>query len=329
MTRAEVVPYETGVRAIDRTVEYWGRASLLPKQYRLPADEGGGPNYPNLVIAAQVLHVLDVEPFPNLPATYVVGGAVGLMAALQIALAQRDHAFPVIDYSDDKRASARLLHGASWGCPWCARPDYEGHRAEVTIAEATRAGWTKRNPNYSTMPRQMLEARAITDVLRHNAPGVLRGIASRAATVARLDEDEGEQSAPAIPQPPPVGMEIAGAGYPLGQSHAPPPRKSTDDLALELHDNLAALDGRDPDLAAELLAEYEGLMGQLTDHEGRTVELPRRLVVRYMLDEYRSTFEAASGVVDPTADDAPRYGTSADPDAGDEPTGGDDPGRAF
>lgn len=85
-----VVRYEaTGVAMVDRVVRHWGQGSLLPKQYRIGQRDDGGPDWPNLTIAATTLERLDVDPFPNLPDTYVVAGRVGLMHGLQVALAQR------------------------------------------------------------------------------------------------------------------------------------------------------------------------------------------------------------------------------------------------
>jgi hypothetical protein len=333
---ARYVP--TGVGAVDRAVQYWGQGSLLPKQYRLPDAQGGGVDWPNLTIAATALQVLDVEPFPNLPDTYVVNGRLGLMHGLQVALAQRADVFPDLVESNEERAVVELVHGRSWGCPRCAHGG--GHTRVVTMAQATKAGWPRRNPNYGTMPDRMLAARAMTAAIDAHAPGVLRGIASTMAPVVALEGAEDSAGVDTPPTPPP-GVVPAPAEYMT--------REAPDALRAELVDRLQALEARNPAMAAELRAEWKSLRGPVVAYDsstpaGRRAFLPDVLVLRYMLEEYegvyprtvpydygdgvdRPNYPPAPGVVDPTAhDDAPQGAT--DPDAGAN-LSDPDPGRPY
>ena len=323
MTAAEVVRYEpTGNAAVDRAVRYWGQASLLPKQYRA---EGGAVDWPNLTIAATCLQVLDVEPFPNLPDTYVVNGRVGLMHGIQIALAQRADVFPDLLESDDTHALVELIHGESWRCPRCLRGGV--HTAVVTMAQATRAGWTKRNPNYGTMPDRMLAARAVTAAIDHHAPGVLRGIASAVSSLAALETTEG---AP-LPGGGSVGQIPPASPTPAGYQTWEVPANVRDDVLAKL----ARLEAVDPAAAAELRAEWKSLRGPVILYdaatpEGRRGYLPDALVLRYMLDELLGALGASGGAAPAPTDehDATPDPGGTGPDAG-LPYAPDDPGRPF
>ena len=294
----------TGDALIDRAVRYWSQGSLLPKQYRTAE---GGPDYPNLVIAATCLRTLDVEPFPNLPDTYVVNGRVGLMHGLQIALAQRADVFPDLVLSDDARAVVELIHGASWQCPRCARGDV--HAVEVTMTQATRAGWPGRNPNYRTMPDRMLAARAVTSAIDHHAPGVLRGIASKLANVAALDAEGASLPGGGVGSIPPTATPAGYHRYPM-----------PDAMRAELLARLEALRVAEPVAAHELREEWKNLNGPVVAYdadtpEGRRAYLPDALVLRYMLDEVEEALAAASGGVEAIPTDYP----DAAPDGGAEP----------
>ncbi len=165
------------------------------------------------------LHVIDVPPLPNLPDVYVISGRVGLMAALQRALAQRagydlelvtttaERAVVVVTFPDGRR-----------------KPP-----VEVTIQQAERAGWTKRsrsNPdqpsNYELIPDRMLAARACTKALDLYAPGVRRGIAAAGAPVAPLEADSPGESALS-----------GGPGSPQTAGPPPTPRPSGCETALD------------------------------------------------------------------------------------------------
>ena len=208
MTGAAVERFErTGIQLVDEAVLYWGRANLCPSADRVGHRDDGATDWPNLTIAGASLYALDASPMLNLPKTYVVHGSFGMMAELQIAFAQREGVDVWRVHAGDDLATVRvILPGAR---------EHEGQLFPVTLAEAVRAGGAKRNPCYGTMPQKMLVARAVTAGIAARAPGVVRGIASRVATVAPLDLDgvNVEGIPPAGAGTPPATLAPAPAGY--------------------------------------------------------------------------------------------------------------------
>ena len=319
---ADLVRFEaTGIRLVDESVLYWGRANLCPVAYRIGQKDNGATDWPNLVIGAASLYALDANPIRNLPDTYVVHGRFGMMAALQTAFAQREGVdIQVVDARDD-RATVRIL-----------RPgERDGQLFTVTMAEAERAGWARRNPCYQSMPQKMLLARAVTSAINAVAPGVLRGIASTVRPHAALDL-EGL----------PSGAISAGVRSPTPPA-APAPaeymtRPAPDALRLEVLERLERLRQVDPAAHAELRAEWRSLRGpvvQITADRPNPhpAMLPDLLVLRYMLEEIEGALEVSGVVVHedgPTPahvyDDAPES-RDMEPDATDY--GDDDPGRPF
>ena len=126
-----------------------------------------------------------MPPKNNLADTYVVHGRFGMMAALQTALAQREGVdVREVDISDSSATVRVLLPGEREGA--------EGQLFTVTMAQAVKAGWARRNPCYASMPEKMLHACAVTaGNVNAWAPGVLRGIriALARSSVAPLDLD--------------------------------------------------------------------------------------------------------------------------------------------
>lgn len=312
----------TGIQLIDEAVLYWGRASLCPTAYRIGHRDDGATDWPNLIIAGGSCYALEVNPMLNLPKTYVVHGSFGMMAELQVALAQREGVDVQHVTVDDEHATVRII-----------RPgERDGQLFTVTMAQAVRAGWAKRNPCYQTMPQKMLPARAITTGLSAVAPGVLRGIASRVGQYAPLDLDglhvEGISSAGA-------GVAIsAPAPAPAGYMTHPAP----DALRDEVLARLRRLSEVDPAAYADLRREWKELRGpvvQVTadNPNPHPAMLPDLLVLQYMLDETEGAL-AVSGVAvhdeGPTPhdvhDDAPES-RGMGPDTREYAP--DDPGRPF
>ena len=331
MTGAALVRFEaTGIRLVDESVLWWGRANLCPVAYRIGQKDDGATDWPNLVIGAASLYALDANPIRNLPDTYVVHGRFGMMAALQTAFAQREGVdVQVVDARDDL-ATVRIL-----------RPgERDGQVFTVTMAEAERAGWARRNPCYQSMPQKMLLARATTSAINAVAPGVLRGIASTVRPYAALDAE----GVPELPS----GAISAGAGSPTPPVVPAPAEYLThpapDALRLEVVERLERLRQLDPAAYAELRAEWKSLRGPVVQvTTGRPTPhpalLPDLLVLRYMLEEIEGALEVApSGVAvpDQVHDDAPESrgydpaeSDSTDPDAPERSYGDADPGRPF
>jgi hypothetical protein len=317
MTSAEVVRFErTGVALVDRAVFHWGQANLCPRAYRIGHKEDGATDWPNLVIAASSCAALTIDPMLNLAKTYVIHGTFGMMAELQVALAQRE-GVDITDVSSSNTEATVCIRLPGEGA---------GERYTVTMPEATKAGWAGRNPNYQTMPNRMLRARATTLAIARRAPGVLRGIALRVAPIAALDPD----------------MYSAGVALAPTAPVATPPaeyqtREAPEAMRAEVLRRLADLEARDPDAAAELRREWKALRGPVIAYdadtpEGRRAYLPDVLVLRYFLDETEGDASGVAEVDGPTPaevlDDTPES-RGMDPDAQPTRYDPDDAGRPF
>ena len=298
---------------------------MVPAQFKT---QQGQVKMGDLALAATWLHVIDVPPVPNIPDVFVIKGRVGLMAGLQIALAERDGYEIEVVTSTAKMATVRIRQiGAKDWKPYVT----------VTYAQAEQAGWTKRSANspdqpsnYELMPDRMLAARAVTKAIGFYAPGVRRGIRARAAGVADLaDEEDGEitdgsgpgtagsEPSATLPPPPdqPPGRRADGPTLP---EHLRPPECS-EELRADLLARLAVLEGAEPEALAELRdriaflkipnlrkggPDFTEAHGWLLDRLFRDIEAPA------------PTDEAVPPVVHDDAPDAAGYGP-------------DDPGRPF
>jgi hypothetical protein len=316
----------TGIAPVDLAVIRWGQANLCPTSYRIGQKDDGATDWPNLLIGAISCHALDIDPIRNLPDTYVVHGRFGMMAALQIALAQRDGIDLQIVSADATAATVRIVR---------PHDPPEGHLMTVTMKEAETAGWAGRNPCYKSMPRQMLTCRGFTSIVAAYAPGVLRGISSRLAPVGVALDDDGA----------PLAVGGGGASH-TPPEYPPPPaaymtQEAPEALRAKVLERLRQLEGRDPAAYAELRAEWKRLRGpviQVAPGAPRPVLLPDLAVLYYMLDETEGALAVApSGVAvpegDPTAtyahDDAPESrGMEPDDDYAQD-YDPDDPGRPF
>lgn len=177
MSALELVP--TGIGTVDVAVRHWGASTLLPGAFK---DKNGNVLWADVQVACLTLDALDLQPRLNLPGVYVINGVVGFYAALQIALAQR------AGYDIEARLESKERCVVELFKPGELRQEGHGRLVEFTIEEAKEAGWYDRNKaNWTGQPRAMLYARAVTKAIRHNAPGVLRGIVAQLDGVAPTD----------------------------------------------------------------------------------------------------------------------------------------------
>jgi hypothetical protein len=195
--------HPTGITDVDLAVAMWRPASMAPAQFK---DPNGRVRVDDLGLAAAYAYVLEIPPIPNLPDLYVVKGRVGIMAALQRAMAAREGYDLDVVEATATRAVVRI-----------SRPPGPWHPVTVTMEQAERAGWTRRAKpdqpsNYELIPDRMLLARACTKAINMYAPGVLRGIAAAGAPVAPLADVDGGRDEPASGPVPDgeIGVENAG-----------------------------------------------------------------------------------------------------------------------
>jgi hypothetical protein len=300
-----VVPWEpTGIEAIDRAVVQWRATDLLPVQFK---DRDGRPKLADMALASSVLYALEVPPGPNLPAVYVIKGRVGLMARIQIPLAQRDGwDIEPVEESAEACAVRMRYRGGRW------KPVIR-----VTMAQATQAGWTARSrnspdvpSNYELMPERMLMARAVTKAIGLYAPGVLTGIRTTMQSVGSdlADEDEGPDSGPDAEGEPASGPEFRADGSTIPAHQRQP--VCPEDLRQSLVERLVALEQRDPDAVAILRQQIAP--ARIPNFRSRP-NTEFKLAHAWLIDRYFAELETALAPTAPESGASGGAGTSEGP----------------
>lgn len=165
---------------LPNVAEQLARSSMCPDQYRGKPDD--------IAVVGMALAELGLRlSIVTLPQTYVVHSRPAFFAQLQIALAGRHgcHIVPLDEDSAEDVAVVKVLG-----------KDQQWHRVTVTMADAVKAGWTKKNPNYASMPDRMLMARAVTKAIGQHCPEakLLLPPADREALPLEADSYEPEEA---------------------------------------------------------------------------------------------------------------------------------------
>lgn len=129
--------------------------------------------YPQLRDQAQVLtmmligHSLNISPIAALSGIYIFDGKVALGAYLMLGVVQRSgrYRYMWVEQSDE-RCSLML---------WEDGHKDEGVKVVWTLDMAKAAGLYPRKDNWKNHPRQMLEARCVSEAIRLRAPEILLG----------------------------------------------------------------------------------------------------------------------------------------------------------
>lgn len=209
------------------------KALELSKRNIVPEAFRGKPE--NIELSAYALAAVGMELSPTtLPKTYVVKGAAGFYAQLQVALAGRHgcHIVPLDDESDETAAVVKALG-----------KDGEWHRVTFTMEQAVKRGLPARNPNYKSMPEAMLMARACTKAIKYHCPEAL--LLLPPADRDELDYIDDVDSAEVDRQVPP--RSVAPDGHTIPEHLREP--AIDDEQRARL---VAALDGLPDDQAAQV-----------------------------------------------------------------------------
>jgi len=141
------------------TAKVMSVSDLLPYSYR---------NKPqNLILAWEMGRELGMTPMASLTAISVIDGRPTLSAAAQAALVRRaGHKIRVEVSKDGATVTASLIRSDD--------PDFTFHSV-WTMERAEKAGLSGRGA-WATYPIAMMQARAISDVIRTGASDVLLGL---------------------------------------------------------------------------------------------------------------------------------------------------------
>lgn len=121
---------------------------------------------------------LGLPPMQGLAAIHVINGRPGISAEMMRALILSAGHDLVVSQATEVKCVLRGRRAGGEG--WT--------EVAYTMAEAQRAGDTKKNPNYTARPMEMLLARATTRLARMAFPDVIHGLAS----VEELEVDGGD-----------------------------------------------------------------------------------------------------------------------------------------
>jgi hypothetical protein len=141
-----------------RYAEVVVNTAMCPQAYRGRRDEAAAA----ILAGAE----LDFDPMASLRAFHSIQGTPTLKAEAVRAIVQRRGHDLVIIESDDRHC---IVEGRRKGSD-------QWQRTEWTIERATKAGYTKKNPNWQSNPNAMLIARATTEVGRWIASDAIMGV---------------------------------------------------------------------------------------------------------------------------------------------------------
>jgi hypothetical protein len=238
------------------------KTSFVPKHYRGKAEEATAA----ILAGAEI----GLSPLAALRAFDDISGTVAPKAVTLVAVAQsHGHRIDVVEESDE-RAVVRYRR----------RGERDWKTATYSVADAARAGLTKRNPNWATQPRAMCVARASSIAARRVASDAVLGIAYSAEELA--------DSTPMPELTPRVTVAELGHGGPAGgpvEVAGPPAgdlRPATRGQVTKILRMLADLDVEsDEDQAAWLSEELQ-----------RPIEDPTRDVTRGDFDRLEAVLDA-------------------------------------
>lgn len=228
---------------------------VVPKVYR------GKPEQ----VAALILRgrELGLRPMAALSAFYVVGGVIALKSETMRALIlAAGHEVWFTEASGLKVTIA-------------GRRKHSKHVSELTwtLDMAQQAGYAQRNPNYVTVPRNMLKARCTADLARDLFPDCTGGILTVEELQDMASEDDGHQHTirvrPVIPaaQPPALDMTPPPADAQPEPEPAPQAPPGPSQLASEPQRRLLFALARDLGLdeRADRLNVASGVLGRDVD----------------------------------------------------------------
>jgi hypothetical protein len=174
-TGGRLVAWAEAARAAHSLAASLVRTSIVPETFRLkpgisPADQE--LITANATAALLMGDELGLTPMASLRALYVIRGQVGMYARAKVALVKA-HGHSIWTEEESDKAVTVVGHRAG-------EPDHL-ERSTWTYERAERAGFIRRGRNgelsqYETQPRQMLYARAASDVANRIAPDALMGI---------------------------------------------------------------------------------------------------------------------------------------------------------
>ena len=125
-----------------------------------------------------------MAPMTSLQSIHVIQGRAGMYSETMRALILREgHELRFVESTDTRCVIAGRRRGED-----------EWTKVSYTMAEATKSGDTKKNPNYSTRPTEMLVARATARIARMMFADVIKGM-SAVEEIEYLDSPAEQQTA--------------------------------------------------------------------------------------------------------------------------------------
>ena len=159
--KTEVIVSE-GVQAFElaqRRAMVYAKSSLVPIDYR------GEGNLPNVMIAMDMAHRMDVGLLQVMQSLYIVHGKPGWSSQFLVSRWNTCGKFSHIKY----RFNEEQTECVAWATEHASGEVIEGPK--VSIEMAKKEGWyDKKGSKWQTMPGVMLRYRAATFLIRTTAP---------------------------------------------------------------------------------------------------------------------------------------------------------------
>ena len=158
-------------------------SSMVPQQYQ------GERNIPNILIAMDVAHRMNMPPFQVMQNLYVIQGRPSWSSPFLIAMIEQSGKF------DPLRFEMSGV-GDEYGCvAWTTlkgtKERVEGPKVDMAMAKAE--GWYQKNGSkWKTMPDLMLRYRSAAFFVRTNAPEIAMGLPTTDEARDLVERDMGD-----------------------------------------------------------------------------------------------------------------------------------------
>lgn len=148
---------------VQRVAKVFAASKLVPATYQ--------NNIADCIIALQMAHRMNIDPFTFMQNTYVVHGKPAIEGKFAIALVNKLGPYP-----DGIKFKTEGTGDELKVTAWAKRENGEIDQCTVSYEQAKGMGWIAKNPLWKQMPEQMLHYRAGSWLARRYCPEVLMGL---------------------------------------------------------------------------------------------------------------------------------------------------------
>lgn len=161
--RGDMMTSQSAFEHVQRVAKVFAASKLVPTTYQ--------NNIADCIIALQMAHRMNLDPFVFMQNTYVVHGKPAIEGKFAIALVNKLGPYPNgIEFRSE--GTGPTLKVTAFG----VRENGKTDECTVSYEQAKGMGWVDKNPLWKGMPEQMLHYRAGSWLARRYCPEVLMGL---------------------------------------------------------------------------------------------------------------------------------------------------------